>query len=213
MAKVSKDLELKLKTIGVKEGGLYNLTLQDVIVLKTDKKVRFIYKTKEGSVEVKYETFDNLYKKYNIDLKTYFKNRNNPQAKANAAKVLHNELMKVGDEVASLWGGICFDVKVLKSAKKVQFLCKEHGDIFCTELSFDALKKDYGYDIETRLISKSASKDIKTICYGKTQKWQSREKALQYFLDCMINSEGAERERYTNIYLKLKQGYMVCDDT
>jgi len=35
-----------------------------------------------------------------------------------------------------------------------------------------------------------------TVCYGKIEKWDDRQKAKNHFLEAMMNSEGAERERY-----------------
>ena len=52
---------------------------------------------------------------------------------------------------------------------------------------------------------------VKVTCYGTTETME-RQKAISFYLDCMYNSEGAERDRYTNIYLKLLQGYKVVDD-
>ena len=55
-------------------------------------------------------------------------------------------------------------------------------------------------------------KDIVTIhCYGKAEKME-REKAKAFYLDCMMNSEGSERDRYTNIYCDLVNGLKVCSD-
>lgn len=53
---------------------------------------------------------------------------------------------------------------------------------------------------------------VKTICYGREVIWDSREKAIMFFLECMASSEGAERERYLNILVKLKSGEKVCVD-
>lgn len=53
---------------------------------------------------------------------------------------------------------------------------------------------------------------IKITCYGKTEIWADREKAKLFYLDCMANSEGAERDRYVNIYLQLMSGETECFD-
>ena len=53
---------------------------------------------------------------------------------------------------------------------------------------------------------------ITTICYGKADHWKSRKEAIEFFLDCMRNSEGAERDRYTSIYFDLLDGKNVCTD-
>mgnify|MGYP002647168170 CR=1 FL=1 len=64
----------------------------------------------------------------------------------------------------------------------------------------------YGEDVCRRLPS------VKTICYGKEDVWDSREEAENFFLRAMMGSEGSERDRYTNIYTKLKMGFAVCSD-
>ena len=53
---------------------------------------------------------------------------------------------------------------------------------------------------------------VKVICYGEEETWASREKAKQFYLECMTMSEGSERDRYTNIYLDLVEGKTVCVD-
>ena len=42
-------------------------------------------------------------------------------------------------------------------------------------------------------------------CYGQ-QEIMDRGLAIQKYLDCLINSEGAERDRYVNIYYQLVRG-------
>lgn len=53
---------------------------------------------------------------------------------------------------------------------------------------------------------------IKITCYDITETWENRETAKDFYLNCMLNSEGSEQERYTNIYLQLCQGYTNCKD-
>jgi hypothetical protein len=53
---------------------------------------------------------------------------------------------------------------------------------------------------------------IKTVCYGREDTWESREEAETFFLQAMAGSEGSERDRYTNIYLKLQMGMTCCTD-
>lgn len=57
-----------------------------------------------------------------------------------------------------------------------------------------------------------ASNNVTTICYGKKQIWNNRNEAEDFYLDCMANSEGAERDRYVNIYIALKKGNEICTD-
>ena len=54
---------------------------------------------------------------------------------------------------------------------------------------------------------------VTTVCYGQKQVWNSRKEAITFFLKGMNACEGAERERYTNIYRKLISGLAVCDDS
>lgn len=53
---------------------------------------------------------------------------------------------------------------------------------------------------------------VKTICYGKKRIWDKKEDAIAFFVDCMLNSEGSERERYCNILSSLKANLKVCKD-
>lgn len=51
---------------------------------------------------------------------------------------------------------------------------------------------------------------IKTICYKKEQTWNKRAEALDFFYDCVANSEGSERDRYLNIIDDIFAGKTVC---
>lgn len=55
------------------------------------------------------------------------------------------------------------------------------------------------------------SDPVKVTCYGQTQIWE-REDAIKFFLDGMRCCEGAERERYTDIYLQLIDGEKEASD-
>ena len=50
------------------------------------------------------------------------------------------------------------------------------------------------------------SDGVTTVCYGKVQEWDDRSEARNFFLNAMMNSEGAERERYANIYFGIIRG-------
>jgi hypothetical protein len=52
---------------------------------------------------------------------------------------------------------------------------------------------------------------VKIICYGKASKME-REEAIKYYLKCMLNTEGSEKERYCRIYGQLLEGRDVCTD-
>ena len=53
---------------------------------------------------------------------------------------------------------------------------------------------------------------VKVICYGQEQIWESRDEAILFYLDGVRCCEGAERERYMNIYLNLIDGQDICTD-
>ena len=53
---------------------------------------------------------------------------------------------------------------------------------------------------------------VTVITYGQKQIWDNRAEASAFYLEGMANCEGAERDRYTNIYLALISGEKVCRD-
>lgn len=57
------------------------------------------------------------------------------------------------------------------------------------------------------------SDGVTTVCYGKVQEWDDRSEARNFFLNAMMNSEGAERERYANIYFGIVRGQGYCTDS
>ena len=59
----------------------------------------------------------------------------------------NDELLNIGAEVASLWGGCCRDYEVDYETNRVIFSCIEAGEEFLAELTFDELKDEYNYEI------------------------------------------------------------------
>ena len=53
---------------------------------------------------------------------------------------------------------------------------------------------------------------VTVVCYGKTETWEDREEAKQFYLQAIAGTEGSERERYTNIYCALCDGAKICKD-
>jgi hypothetical protein len=53
---------------------------------------------------------------------------------------------------------------------------------------------------------------VTVICYGKKRYFHNREAAENEYLEAMAMSEGSERNRYTEIYLQLKEGLDLCTD-
>lgn len=80
------------------------------------------------------------------------------------------------------------------------------GSIMVSWDNGSSLNVIYGED-ECRILDV-----VKTICYGKEQIWDKKEDAIEFFVDCMLNSEGTERERYCNILSSLKGNLKVCKD-
>lgn len=66
-------------------------------------------------------------------------------------------------------------------------------------------------EIMITFVQKMKEKII-VICYGQKEVWTSRKKALQFYLEAIQNSEGSERERYTNIYCDLMSHKQICKD-
>lgn len=74
-------------------------------------------------------------------------------------------------------------------------------------------RESKGSGTKTNKGKMATSEAVVTICYGKKDTWASRDLAMQHFFECMTLSEGSERSRYTNVYMKLKNGMKVCDDS
>lgn len=53
---------------------------------------------------------------------------------------------------------------------------------------------------------------VTTICYGLKREWKDCEEAKSFFLNAMMNSEGAEHDRYSSIYIQLQNGQEYCTD-
>lgn len=52
---------------------------------------------------------------------------------------------------------------------------------------------------------------VEITCYGK-KRVMRRQEALDFFLQGMMECDGAEQERYTSIYCQLKAGFRVISD-
>ena len=58
----------------------------------------------------------------------------------------------------------------------------------------------------------NGKEDITTICYGRIDKWDDRVKAVKYFYECALCSDGSEKERYVNIMMDLMAGANLATD-
>ena len=61
-------------------------------------------------------------------------------------------------------------------------------------------------------LAMNPNRKVTTVCYGKKQEWDDREEAQAYFLEAMMNSDGAEHDRYSGIYIQLQNGLDYCTD-
>lgn len=57
------------------------------------------------------------------------------------------KLLEIGNDVASIWGGSCYDVQIEVEEEKVIFACIEHSEEFVTEMTFEELKEEYKLDL------------------------------------------------------------------
>lgn len=60
--------------------------------------------------------------------------------------------------------------------------------------------------------NKTKREIITVMCYDKEEIWGDRKEAIDFFLECMSFSDGAERERYSAILEQLMTGNTYCTD-
>lgn len=51
-----------------------------------------------------------------------------------------------------------------------------------------------------------------TYCYGKKREFESRKDAMEFFIACLMNSEGAEADRYGKVLKDIADGFEICRD-
>ena len=66
--------------------------------------------------------------------------------------------------------------------------------------------------LKTPEMAMNLRKSVTTKCYGEITKWDEREQAKDFFLEAMMNSDGAEYERYSAVYIQLVNGLSYCID-
>ena len=73
---------------------------------------------------------------------------------------------------------------------------------------------DYAIEaIAKQLEQKKANNvSITVTCYGEKMTFESRNEAINFFMDGVANSDGSERARYNNILNQLHCGRTVCFD-
>ena len=60
--------------------------------------------------------------------------------------------------------------------------------------------------------NKTKREIISVMCYDNEEIWGDRKEAIDFYLECMSFSEGAERERYSAILEQLMTGNTYCTD-
>lgn len=58
----------------------------------------------------------------------------------------------------------------------------------------------------------TSREDVDALMDGKTETWDSRKDAMEFYLRAMAGSEGSEQSRYTKIYTELSMGMSECSD-
>lgn len=59
---------------------------------------------------------------------------------------------------------------------------------------------------------KNRQEMITIMCYDNEEIWDDRNEAIDFYLECMIFSDGAERKRYRTIFEQLMTGATYCTD-
>lgn len=54
---------------------------------------------------------------------------------------------------------------------------------------------------------------VTTICYGQAKEWENRWDAIEFFKEGALACDGAEKERYETILMKLLAGMDTCSDS
>lgn len=60
--------------------------------------------------------------------------------------------------------------------------------------------------------NKTKREIITVMCYDTEEVWGDRKEAIDFYLECMSFSDGAERERYSAILEQLMTGNTYCTD-
>lgn len=60
--------------------------------------------------------------------------------------------------------------------------------------------------------NKTKREIITVMCYDEEEIWGDRKEAIDFYLECMSFSDGAERERYSAILEQLMTGATYCTD-
>lgn len=67
-------------------------------------------------------------------------------------------------------------------------------------------------DIKEIEVKSDENVEVHVMCYGKKMSFKNKDEAIEFFLDGVCNSEGAERARYDKIIDQLISGKTECSD-
>ena len=83
-----------------------------------------------------------------------------------------------------------------------------------TQEQLDKLRMQFPKGVKVRLVKMDdfQAPPIGTEGEVKKREWESRNEAIAFYVDCMLHSEGAEQERYLEIYIDLMAGKTLCLD-
>ena len=132
-----------LHTIGTKEATLCKGKL---VIFNLNRKancLELMIKTKDGILE-RNIPFD-CFRFYNLGVPVDTNKPRNSCNKYLSVSATENytreEIMRIGSEVASLWGGRCLSCDKDEKNKRVVFSCIEHGEHFTTTVDYNELKE------------------------------------------------------------------------
>ena len=132
-----------LYTIGRKESVLCNGNLVDFSLSRKLNCLILKIQTKQGILE-RNIPFDCL-RFYNLGKPVETNSPHNSCNKYLSVSATENytreEIMRIGQEVASLWGGRCLSCDKDEKNKRVVFSCIEHGEHFTTTVDYNELKE------------------------------------------------------------------------
>lgn len=58
------------------------------------------------------------------------------------------KLISIGNEIASVCGGSCYNVEIDRDTEEIIFSCIENGDCFFPKVSFEEMWEKYNYEVK-----------------------------------------------------------------
>ena len=160
MKALTENLVEEIIGIGNKVAVGWGASCYDFETFPRKKEVTF-HCVEHGEFFVTTLSYANVKKEYKYDIEEkcrgYKAKRIETKAKENESisGQFLEDLLEIGNDVASGWGRDCFDVELDVDEKDnktpiVRFMCYEHGESFYTELTYEEIKRTYKYDVEKK---------------------------------------------------------------